>query len=166
MITDDSFAWMVAEEVKNKLSPRDRQILLQPENWNKWQRCLIALVDNLDEQIARIEEDAEADARRFASIGSRRLQTEAESTYRQRKQKIERFKVYVNKRLDQVTAMIESGRAPEMTGTQEVEFLRRAINQHRKMLEEHDLEDTPIDRALWAALEGRWDFDTVDLSTI
>ena len=166
MISDDSFAWMVAEEVKNKLSPRERQILLQPENWNKWQRCLLALIDNLDSQIERIEEDAEADARRFSSIGSRRLQTEAENTYRQRKGKIERFKFYVNKRLDQVTAMIENGTAPEMTNTQEVEFLRRAINEHRKMLVVHDLEDTPIDRALWAALEGRWEFDTVDLSTI
>lgn len=166
MISDDSFAWMVAEEVKNKLSPRERQILLQPENWNKWQRCLLALIDNLDSQIERIEDDAEADARRFSSIGSRRLQTEAENTYRQRKNKIERFKFYVNKRLDQVTTMIENGSAPEMTSSQEVEFLRRAIKEHRKMLETHDLEDTPIDRALWSALEGRWDFDNVDLSTI
>lgn len=166
MISDDSFAWMVAEEVKNKLSPRERQILLQPENWGKWQRCLVALVDNLDDQICRIEEDEEADSRRFASIGSRRLQNEAESAYRGRKQKIERFKFYVNKRLDQVTAMIESGSAPEMSGTQEVEFLRRAINQHRKMLVDNDMEDTPIDRALWAALDGHWEFDNLDLSTI
>jgi hypothetical protein len=166
MISDDSFAWMVAEEVKNKLSPRERQILLQPENWGKWQRCLVALVDNLDDQIARIEEDEEADSRRFASIGSRRLQNEAESAYRGRKQKIERFKFYVNKRLDQVTAMIENGSTPEMSGAQEVEFLRRAINQHRKMLVDNDMEDTPIDRALWAALDGRWEFDNLDLSTI
>lgn len=166
MISDDSFAWMVAEEVKNKLSPRERQILLQPENWSKWQRCLLALVDNLDTQIERIEDDADADARRFASIGSRRLQTEAENAYRQRKDKIERFKFYVNKRLDQVTAMIENGSVPEMTGAQEVEFLRRAIKEHRKMLVDNDLEDTPIDRALWAALDGQWQFDNVDLSTI
>lgn len=166
MITDDSFAWMVAEEVKNKLSPRERQILLQPENWHKWQRCLITLVENLDDQIDRISEDAEADALRFAGLGSKRLQAEAESAYRQRKQKIERFKFYVNKRLDQVTSMIESGNAPEMSGTQEVEFLRRAITAHRKMLVDNDMEDTPIDRALWAALDGHWEFDNVDLSTI
>ena len=166
MISDDSFAWMVAEEVKNKLSPRERQILLQPENWSKWQRCLLALVDNLDTQIERIEDDADADARRFASIGSRRLQTEAENAYRQRKNKIERFKFYVNKRLDQVTSMIENGTTPEMSGAQEAEFLRRAIYQHRKMLMENDMEDTPIDRALWAALDGQWQFDNVDLSTI
>lgn len=166
MISDDSFAWMVAEEVKNRLSPRERQILLQPENWKKWQRCLLALIDNLDNQLERIEEDAEADARRFASIGSRRLQTEAENTYRQRKGKIERFKFYVNKRLDQVTTMIENGKAPEMTSTQEVEFLRRAIREHRKLLEKNDMEDTPIDRALWSALEGNWEFDNLDLSTI
>lgn len=165
-ISDDAFAYMVAEEVKNRLSPRERQILLLPENWHKWQRCLLTLVDNLDDQIERIEEDAEADARRFASIGSRRLQTEAESTYRNRKNKIERFKFYVNKRLDQVTTMIENGSAPEMSGMQEVEMLRAAINAHKKMLIDNDMEDTPIDRALWAVLEGRWEFDNLDLSTI
>lgn len=166
MVSDDSFAWMVAEEVKNRLSPRERQVLLQPENWKKWQRCLIALVDNLDDQIDRIEEDAEADARRFAGIGSRRLQTEAENTYRQRKSKIERFKFHVNKRLDQVTTMIENGQPPEMPGSQEAAFLKRAIQAHRDMLVKYDLEDTSIDRALWSALDGKWEFDNLDLSTI
>jgi hypothetical protein len=40
-------------------------------------------------------------------------------------------------------------------------FYRRAILKHRELMNVHDLEDTAIDRALWAALENKWDFDQV-----
>jgi len=40
-------------------------------------------------------------------------------------------------------------------------FLSKAITAHREMMREHDLEPTDIDRALWAALEGKWDFGKV-----
>jgi len=42
-----------------------------------------------------------------------------------------------------------------------VDFLRRAIEQHKAMMISYDLEPTPIDGALWAALDGRWEFDNL-----
>jgi hypothetical protein len=40
-------------------------------------------------------------------------------------------------------------------------FYRRAILKHRDMLIEYDMEDTAIDRALWATLDNKWEFDRV-----
>lgn len=48
-INDETFAYLVAEEVKNKLSSSQRDILMQEENWQKWQRCLLALISNIDD---------------------------------------------------------------------------------------------------------------------
>jgi hypothetical protein len=34
------------------------------------------------------------------------------------------------------------------------------------MLRDFDLEETSIDRALWATLEGGWDFDEIDVDSL
>ena len=54
MISDDMFAYMVAEDVKNKLSSSQKSILMEKENWQKWQKCLLVLINNLEEQPQRI----------------------------------------------------------------------------------------------------------------
>lgn len=165
-INDDTFAFFVAEEVKNKLSPSQRQILLDKENWGRWQRALIALVDNLNHQIENIEASREADEERFSEYGSRRMQKEMQNAYGQRKLKIERFRFHVNKRLDEVTKMIETGVATSENPWEKVEFFKRAIFEHRRLMQDNDLEATPIDTALWNALTERWDFDKIDTSQL
>jgi hypothetical protein len=169
MVTDnETFAKMVAEEVKNKLSPAQRNILLEQQNWDRWQSALVALAENLNSQILSIDADSEADTQRYSSFGSdgTKLIEASETAYSNRKRKIERFKFHVERRLDDVTQMIETGAIAESNGWEEVSFYRRAIVQHRLMLQEHDLEETSIDRALWAALDKRWEFDKVDRSSI
>ena len=165
-LNDDTFAYMVAEEVKNKLSPSQRQILLQKENWERWQATLVALVDNLNGQLQVLEENEEADANRFGSAGSRRLQKEVHSAYGNRRSKIERFRFHVNRRLDEVTRMIETGEESSENPWDKVDFYKRAIFQHRKMMQDNDLEPTPIDEALWATLTDRWEFDRIDTSLL
>lgn len=165
-INDDTFAFFVAEEVKNKLSPSQRQILLDKENWGRWQRALVALVDNLNRQIEKIEVSREADEERFSEYGSRRMQKEMQNSYGARKLKIERFRFHVNKRLDEVTKMIETGVTPSENPWEKVEFFKRAIFEHRRMMQDNDLEATPIDTALWNALTERWDFDKIDTSQL
>ena len=78
-LTDDAFAQLVAEEVKNKLSPGQRQVLLESVNWDRWKRALNALSDNLLTQIESIEADAESDANRYMALGrdGRKLAKEA-----------------------------------------------------------------------------------------
>ena len=158
-LTDDAFAQLVAEEVKNKLSPGQRQVLLETKNWDRWKRALNALSENLLIQIA----DAESDANRYQALGKdgRKLAKEAENAYSSKKTKVERFKFHVDKRLDQVMSMIQTGKPIDMNPFESANFYRRAILKHRELMNVHDLEDTAIDRALWAALENKWDFDQV-----
>lgn len=165
-INDDAFAYMVAEEVKNKLSPAQREELLKKDNWSRWQEALLVLVSNLNMQLEELNEQEEQDNQRFSNIGSRRMQKEMHNAYSTRRTKIERFRFHVNKRLDEVTAMIETGVAPNVNVWEKVEFLKRAIFEHRKMMHENDMEATPIDLALWAALSERWEFDNIDTSLL
>ena len=155
-MNDDAFARMVAEEVKNKISPLHKKELLDRSNWDKWQKALLALSDAL------------VDKNRYESMGmdGRRLASEAKIAYDARISKITRFKFHVDKRLDEVTVMIETGKEITSDGWKEVDFLRRGISAHRSLLREFDLEDTAVDRALWALLDNRWLFDDVGIDTI
>lgn len=162
-INDDEFARMVAEEVKNKLSPIQRQELMLPENWGRWKKSLIALSENLQNQIEDIESDADSDEQRFTSMGRNgaRLQRESRLHYDQKATRVKRFKFHVDKRLDEVSVMIDTGKEIENDGWKEVDFLKRAIVTHRNLLREFDLEETEIDRALWATLDNKWLFDSI-----
>lgn len=169
-ISDDEFARLVSEDVKNKVSSRQRQILLDPENWNRWQRALMLLIENLDNQIEDIEADMRADNERFGAMGEDGivLLEESQYAYRSRKMKIERFRFHVNRRLDDVTVVIETG-APENAKTTvsgDANFYRMAIAKHRALLEEYDLEATQIDRALWKALDHEWAFEGINETNI
>lgn len=162
-VNDDAFARMVAEEVKNKLSPLHKAELMKKDNWDRWRDALVALSANLQNQIDVIEEDAESDEQRYSSMGAggRRLSQQAASYYGDKATRIKRFKFHVDKRLDEVAMMIDTGQEIASDGWEKVEFLRRAIARHRSMLREYDLEDTAIDRALWATLDYKWVFDSI-----
>lgn len=163
-MNDDVFARMVSEEVKNKLSSSQKRILLEPENWGKWKDALLFLIENLDRQIENIKEDAEADAEKYMSMGlsGQKLAAEAAREYQYRIKKVDRFKFHVNRRLDEVMMMIETGNVESSDGWDRVAFLENAIAKHRELLREYDLEDTGIDRALWASLSGNWEFDSIN----
>ncbi len=171
MISDDMFAYMVAEDVKNKLSSSQKSILMEKENWQKWQKCLLVLINNLEEQLEDLHEDETADFQRFSEIESRygskrNLLQQAEQSYKSKRTKIERFKFHVNKKLDEITKMIETGSIMHSTGWEQVEFLKRAIFAHRQMLNDNDMEPTSIDEALWASLHNKWEFDNIDVSSL
>lgn len=167
-ISDDEFARLVSEDVKNKVSSRQRQILLDFDNWGRWQQTLLMLIDNLQEQSDDIDADREADRIRFESMGEDGLilLQESELAYTSRKTKIERFKFHVNRRLDDVTTIIETG-TPEgvqddsMVSSGDANFYRKAIIEHRALIKEYRLEETEIDKALWRALDNEWTFGDI-----
>jgi len=167
-LNDDIFAKFVAEEVKNKLSPLHRQELMKQENWERWREALGYLSRNLQEQLDSIDADAGSDASRYLSMGrdGKHLAVEAKKAYDFRSKKISRFKFHVDKRLDEVSAMIETGTEIINDGWDKVEFYKNAIFRHREMLREFDLEETAIDRALWATLGDRWLFDDIDVDNL
>lgn len=167
-MNDDAFARLVAEEVKNNVSNAQRDYLMLPENWSRWQRALRALLDNLDSQIANINRQRADEIARYESMGEDgfKLVAEVASNYDYRSKKISRFRYHVESKLDEVTRKIALGSDDEEEKVAFVQFLRAAIAMHKKMLEENDLEATGIDTALWDALDGVWSFDKVDVSRL
>jgi len=168
-ISDDEFARLVSEDVKNKVSGRQRQILLQPDNWSRWQRTLLLLIDNLQIQADDIDMDKESDKFRFESMGEDGLVLlkESEFAYVSRKTKIERFQFHVNRRLDDVTKIIETGISDSVKNdpisiSSDVNFYRKAITKHRELIQDYGLEETEIDRALWRTLNNEWTFGDVN----
>lgn len=167
-MNDETFARLVAEEVKNKISPVHRQELMRTENWGRWKEALLALSENLQFQIDTIEAESQSDERRYSSLGKtgEKLAQESSKHYDVKATRIRRFKFHVDKRLDEVSVMLETGNAINSDGWDKVEFYRRAIIEHRNLLREYDLEPTSIDMALWDALDEKWSFDSIDESNL
>lgn len=165
---DDTFARLVAEEVKNRVTGEQKDYLHLPENWGRWQRALIALNDNLSAQLAAMASQESAETNRYRELGDEgvRLLAESLSEYEHRRKKIARFKFHVDARLDEVTRMIALGTDAVDERLKTVDFLRKAIERHRSLLDDYDMEPTAIDRALWATLEGKWEFEAITAANV
>lgn len=164
-MNDDAFARLIAEDVKNKISRSQREYLEMPSNLHRWQRGLIALVKNLDSQIDNLQQDEDDDVDRYRSLGAdgSKLLAEAVESYTAKKTKIKRFKFHVEKRLDEVSRMIEFS-TDSNTALSLAEFLKAAILKHKELIEKFDIEPTNLDIALWAAaIENEWKFDHVEI---
>jgi len=169
ILNDDAFARLVSEDVKNKISSNQKQILLNPKNWERWKTALILLSENLDEQLFNVSSDAESDSSRYQEMGEATLAEEAKLAYQNKKNKISRFKFHVDRRLDEVVLLIEKNEKPKNYDTAVdplIDFYRKAITNHRFLIYEYDLEETSIDRALWAALDGKWEFSNITIDNL
>lgn len=162
-MTDDAFARLVAEEVKNKVSRSQRSFLMERENWSKWKRALIALIESLQSQLDNILDDEDSDRDRYSDLGrdGEKLLALAMSEYKARRTKIERFKFHVERRLDEVEQMIATGEPIEVEPDKNAILLENAIRKHKELIENYDIEPTVIDMALWDALEGQWTFNKI-----
>lgn len=167
-MTDDAFARLVAEEVKNKVSRSQRSILMERENWDRWKRALIALIGSLQNQLDNIAEDEQSDSDRYSSLGREgdKLLAIATAEYKQRRAKIERFKFHVERRLDDVEQMIISGQPIQVDADSNAILFANAIRKHKQMIEDYDIEPTVIDQALWDALDGQWTFNKIKADQI
>ena len=162
-ISDDAFAHMVAQEVKNKASDEHRQFLCQSDNLDRWVRALNALLDNLNRQTESLAQDMISDESRYALLGEDGvlLGVEAKMYYESKISKAERFKFYVVKRISEVTSMISAQKATDMDQEKTYALCRDAIEAHRMYLLKYDIETTPADEALYKTLEGVWDFEKI-----
>lgn len=167
-ISDDAFARLVAEEVKNKVSRSQRRILLEEQNWDKWRRALEALVQLLDTQLSNLKEWEDADRDRYSQLGSDGvvLLNQAVAEYQSRRTKIERFRFHVERRLDEVTEMIETGSPISEDIDSHAKLFENAIKKHKELLEKYDIEPNPIDLSLWDALDGRWTFNEIKAADV
>lgn len=162
-MNDDAFARLVAEDVKNKSTREQKAYLALPENWTRWQRALKALINNLNSQRDAILDNERSTIDKYRDLGDEgiRMITELNASFEDRRKKIERFTYYVEQKYDEVTRMIATGgeEVDERVGM--IEFYRKAIMKHRELMMEYELDATTIDEALWASLDGKWDFDDI-----
>jgi DNA-directed RNA polymerase specialized sigma subunit len=161
VLNDDSFARLVAEDVKNQVTNSQREYLRLPENWERWQRALKLLLENLNDQLAEIEARASIESARFEQMGEDgvRLTAEYQTNVEQRTRKILRFRFYVETRLDEVARLITVGSDEAAEQMRAVEFFRKAIERHQELIEENDFDYSGVDEALWLTLRGEWRFD-------
>ena len=167
-VNDDEFARIVGNEVKNKVSASQREMLNLPENWDRWQHALEALLLNLDEQLREVDEREQYERARYEALGDEgaKLLVTMLGESDERKKKISRFRYHVERKLEAVRRLEATSSEAVAERARLVEFLRSAIERHRTLIEEVDFEPTPIDRALWGALDGRWDFDAIDFAAL
>lgn len=167
-MSDDAFARLVADDVKNKVSQERRAFLRSPENCDRWKTALMALLKNLENQIISIESDRAADQERYSSLGKagEKLLQSAERDYDRRANKIRKFYYHVNNRFDQVVALSEGKSDLVDDEWDTAHIYRRAIREHKKLMIQADLDPTSIDLALWDTLDQKWTLDTVDVNSI
>lgn len=160
-ISDDAFAYMVAQEVKNKSSEEQRHFLEQAENLDRWVRCLNALLENINDQISEATEDMRRDEERYAGLGEDglKLVTEAKIYYESKINKAERFRFFVVKRISEVESILFKQKSNHLDSEKMAVLHRDAIIAHRRYLATHDIETTHADDALYRALEGVWSFE-------
>lgn len=162
-MTDDAFARLVAEDVKNRLSKSQQRMLREPQNYDRWQHALEDLLENLEDQLLDLQEQEDEEVSRYQELGKEgeKLIAELRKALNSRRQKISRFRFHVESRLDEVKRLKTIGSAsPEERATAS-DFYRNAIEEHKRIMEAENYEYSEIDEALWATLEGRWDFDSV-----
>jgi hypothetical protein len=96
-MNDETFARLVAEEVKKKVTASQAEYLRLPENWTNWQRCLNVLIDNLNNQLDEIDDQLDDTTERYKAFGEDglKLLADATSQFEAQLNKISRFNFLV-----------------------------------------------------------------------
>lgn len=158
----EAFARLVAEDVKQRVTTEQAQYIRDVNNLSRWQNCLIALLENLSNQLVDLDNREAEESERYRALGSEGLGllAEMQSDIEQRRKRIYRFRYHVEQKLDEAARLIASS-DPD-PDAEMLEFLRQAIEMHKSLTKQADIDATAIDEALWGTLHGRWDFDDID----
>lgn len=163
-MNDDAFARLVAEDVKNRSTIEQRQYLNLPENKDKWLRALRSLSENLKMQIKNISINEANEIAKYRALGGDgvKLIAEQASMSLDRSEKIKRFNFFVEQKLEEVirSSTINSDSTHDKANL--ADFYKRSIEKHKELMSEYELDPTSMDTALWASLDGKWDFDKVN----
>jgi len=159
ILNDDAFARIVAEDVKNTASTEQKAYLRAPDVAERWREALGYLLDNLDAQIAGINDEEAAELE--AVKGNDRIVFELKEKFEFRRSKIVRFRFHVEQRLAEADRLIllAEGGGKEITAES---FLRKAIEMHHDMMDDFDMDPNAIDESLYEAVKGRWTFGDID----
>lgn len=152
---NETFDRLVSEDVKNLLSPEKSDFLRLPENRERWKKTLLHLIENLDEQITDLSKDERVATENLPS----HMVTEFKVVTDEKKTKINRFRFYVMQKISECEKLIAMGDSEENTSDLSLaQFLKKAIEEHKDLMAQHEFEPTPIDIALWNCMSGEWGF--------
>jgi len=164
-MSDDAFAYLVAQDVKNKTSGEQKALLRLHDNCDRWVLCLNELLNNINDQIDDIQSDYDADTDLYSSmsVDGVLLLAETHIYYKAKLRKIQSFRRHIDRSITEATNLLEvyiqtNDQADAHALT---EICRAAIIEHQKCLDKHDVEPTQWDTALWASLDGEWLFDEI-----
>lgn len=168
MISEDSFARLVADDVKNRVSNEQGKYLRLYENRPRWREHILGLLENLEDQLTEIDERVIADREIYSPLGDEgiMLLAEAQASSDERKKKVLRFRFHVENKLDECDRLdaIESDEPNEFAAS--ASFMKRAIEKHKEMTFAAEYDPTDMDVALWQSLGGEWKFDEINMDEV
>ena len=152
----DTFRNIAANEVKGQCTQSQRAFLA--ERFDDWREALHELDSITDQRVSDLEAQLvglRARLTELPSIPSELIILELELVAKV--EKSVRFLKHVRSRLASLNSEASFIR---MTDSDEANFLRRAIETHKRVLDEGADADR-ADAALYAALDGTWTFDEI-----
>lgn len=147
----NNFAIIVSEDIKNKTSQHEKDMLRLPENHEKWRSCLIDIIETVSNKISELDADILSLRESYSDFVS-----DPAAGLEDQKEKSKRFRFYAEKRLAEVDRLISLGESDDKSLSLAT-FLREAISRHKKIVIESGC-PSAADIALWSALDGEWKF--------
>lgn len=151
MITEQEFALMVSEDIKNRADQTTKDILRDKDNRGRWKETLIKIIKNVDERIDYLSKEAIALRATYPEFESDPAASLASTI-----EKSERFKFHAEKKLAEVDRLLflkEEDPDSKLSG-----FLKDAILMHKKLKLQYKRPIDAADTSLWEAIDGKWNF--------
>jgi hypothetical protein len=152
MNLSDDFELIVSEDIKNKASQQDKDLLRLPDNHEAWKECLLNIIKTVSDKIDVLQ--SEINQLRSMYSG---FDIDPAASLEEQKEKATRFRFYAEKRLAEVDRLITLGE-PSDPSLSLATFLREAIVAHRDWHTRRGLVNSEGDDYLYAALDGEWRF--------
>lgn len=146
-----NFAMIVSEDIKNKSSQHEKDMLRLPENHEKWRACLIDIIETVSGKIEELETDILSLRDAYSDFVS-----DPAAGLEDQKEKSKRFRFYAEKRLAEVDRLISLGETSDKSLSLAT-FLREAISTHKRIVTDTG-SPSEADMALWSSLDGEWKF--------
>ena len=147
----NNFAIIVSEDIKNKSSQHEKDMLRLPENHERWRSCLIDIIETVSNKISELDSDILSLRESYSDFVS-----DPAAGLEDQKEKSKRFRFYAEKRLAEVDRLISLGKSDDRSLSLAT-FLREAISTHKKIVTDSGY-PSAADTALWSALDGEWKF--------
>jgi hypothetical protein len=151
MISEDQFALMVSEDIKNKADQTTKDILRSKDNRDRWRQALIKIISNVEKRVDYLSKEAMSLRHNYPNFEDDPAGSIAKTI-----EKSERFKFHAEKKLAEVDRLIflkEENPDAKLSG-----FLKDAILMHKQLKQSYKRPADHADVALWNAIDGKWTF--------